>query len=200
MYQIVEAFKSVQGEGPFSGHPAVFVRLSGCNLSCSYCDTDHSTVNLKLTVKELSAAITAIAGTCKLLVITGGEPFLQDLTPIVMEMFALGWDIQIESNGTINPHAFEEWNAVCLVISPKGRGEVPLLLDYASAVKFVLSFGQEPDDFIPADVSIGCPIYIQPIDEKDEVKNLDNLRWCLDMCLTHNWILSLQLQKILEVR
>ena len=79
MIKINELFKSIQGEGPYTGHPAIFIRLAGCNLDCIFCDTDFeyrrqaSVEAIVEEVKQLSG------GKVKLVVITGGEPFLQDL-------------------------------------------------------------------------------------------------------------------------
>lgn len=201
MYRVNEIFYSLQGEGPFAGWPAVFVRFSGCNLSCDFCDTEHEAVNYNdLTAADLVDKIENIsAGRTKLVVLTGGEPFLQNLTPLVKELTQSNWGIQIESNGTVNPFGFDSWSAVYLILSPKGQ-EVPMLLDSANAVKFVLKDGQEPSDFIDSSQPICCPIYFQPVDEKDAKLNKRNLKWCASLALRHGCRLSLQLQKILGVR
>lgn len=200
MLQVNEIFYSLQCEGPYAGHPAVFLRLAGCNLSCDFCDTEFAAIRHEWDSMRAKDEILLISrGRTKLLVITGGEPFLQDLSPLVELMFERGWTIQIESNGTVNPHNFYSWGRVELVISPKGGG-VPALLRFADAVKFVLKAGQEPSEFIPWDVNIHCPIYVQPVDEKDDEVNRNNLLWCRDVALREGWNLSLQLQKILNVR
>jgi 7-carboxy-7-deazaguanine synthase len=196
MYKINEIFYSLQGEGPFSGHPAVFIRLSGCNLTCDFCDTQHQTAHLHMHATELVwGAISQAQGRTRLVVITGGEPFFQNIEPLVAEFSRAGWSIQIESNGTIEPKEGFPWKTVSLVVSPKS-GHPPTLMDKADAVKFVLRDGESPID-------IGVyrgPIYLQPIDDKDPVKNKANLEWCRDFALMKGWRLSLQLQKIINVQ
>jgi len=118
-------FFSIQGEGPYIGHPAVFLRLHLCNLSCSWCDTPY-------TWDENSPAfwnewkqfpITEIADQicqypCKRLVITGGEPLLQQDAITELIGFLGGWEIEIETNGTIIPNQIIS-NRCQFNVSPK---------------------------------------------------------------------------------
>lgn len=96
-------FLTIQGEGPFAGHPAVFVRLAGCNLQCPMCDTEY-TARTTLHVHTISKRI-AQAGMPqnppKLVVITGGEPFRQPIANLVRHLNGLGYHVQIETNGTL---------------------------------------------------------------------------------------------------
>jgi len=102
LYAVTEIFYSLQGEGYWTGRPAAFVRLAGCNLKCSWCDTDHSKreaateVNILHDVSHFALAHTRD----KLVVITGGEPTLQWLTPLVSILQSRGWFVAIETNGT----------------------------------------------------------------------------------------------------
>ena len=196
MLKVNELFYSLQGEGPFAGSPAVFLRLSGCNLTCDFCDTEHETVNHESCPKPLLTDAEKIArGETKLLVITGGEPFLQDLRELVGAFTEAGWTVQIESNGTVNPYDFQAWPKVQLVVSPKSSAP-PALLRHADCVKFVLRAQQPVPDFHCGKATI----YLQPVDDKDATVNKANLQWVVNECLRTGYKLSLQLQKIIEVR
>jgi len=200
MYKINELFYSIQGEGPFAGHPAVFVRFSQCNLTCDFCDTVHQPVNYVWSAKDIVDKCSALAGTCRLVVITGGEPFLQDLEPLINLFSEKGWLIQIESNGTLAPKDLSILDKVALVLSPKEKYKM-VITQYADAIKFVLRAGEEPQTLVVMDaLAYNIPIYIQPVDDKDDEVNRQNLLWVIQMCLKGNLRLSLQLQKILEVQ
>ncbi|WDU83038.1 7-carboxy-7-deazaguanine synthase QueE [Caloramator sp. Dgby_cultured_2] len=80
MYRVNEIFHSVQGEGSYLGCPATFVRLSGCNLNCPWCDTDHSEKEF-LTAKEIADRVEY-----EKVIITGGEPTIYDLEPLLLEL------------------------------------------------------------------------------------------------------------------
>jgi organic radical activating enzyme len=196
--KVNEIFYSIQGEGPFSGRPAVFIRLAGCNLSCDFCDTTHEDYRIRTTATLLEEASKISNGGVSLLVITGGEPLLQDITPLVRAFYKDGWEIQIESNGTINPHGFKDWDEVTLVVSPKCDGE--LIVRSPEAIKFVLKAGQEPELLFPHILMAPQNIFVQPMDEKDAEKNAANTKWCVELALREGWQLSLQLHKILGVR
>lgn len=110
-------FHTIQGEGPFAGSPAVFVRLAGCNLQCPLCDTEYT----KRTEASVDDVVTAVRDAipfwpggepnhhnpgrahCNLVVITGGEPFRQNIGKLVRELVTRGYKVQIETNGTFCP-------------------------------------------------------------------------------------------------
>ncbi|HDL60283.1 MAG TPA: 7-carboxy-7-deazaguanine synthase QueE [candidate division WOR-3 bacterium] len=111
MLLISEIFSSIQGEGPRSGVPSIFLRLGGCNLRCRYCDTAYSSFPeyrdqwLKLSTQKVVDKILKIKKREKNLVITGGEPLLQEnalflMLKIIHAEFAT---IEVETNGTIKP-------------------------------------------------------------------------------------------------
>jgi organic radical activating enzyme len=118
MLQLAEIFYSIQGEGTWTGTPAVFVRLAGCNLACDFCDTDYSLKRLAH-VDEVVAEVRAAGGDCPTVILTGGEPLAQAETSALIEALrADGRRVHIESNGTIfTPLPEDVW----LCVSPKER-------------------------------------------------------------------------------
>ena len=97
-----EFFFSIQGESLFSGLATIFVRLSGCNLRCSYCDTKYAYPNgKKIEIDEIVKRISSYK--CKLVEITGGEPLLQDETPkLIYTLLEKGYKVLLETNGSID--------------------------------------------------------------------------------------------------
>lgn len=134
-----EIFRTVQGEGPTTGVPSVFVRLADCNLACTFCDTAHSwnwrkhdraSETMELEVAAIASAVVALAGDgVRNVVLTGGEPLLQSepLGELAKTLRARGFAVEIETNGTLVPDDtlatyVTQWN-----VSPKlassGNGE-----------------------------------------------------------------------------
>ena len=123
--EVVEVFHTLQGEGPFAGTPAVFVRLAHCNLRCYWCDTDFTTHARTMTVDEVVQHVLSFTpqGPCSLVVITGGEPLLQDLEPLTSRLLSNGYRVQIETAGTVWQATMEflpfSEDNVLIVCSPK---------------------------------------------------------------------------------
>jgi len=98
---LIEIYKSVQGESSHTGRPCIFVRLAGCNLRCSWCDSEYTfTGGYKLSEDEVVAEIAKLAPV-KLIEFTGGEPLLQEreLIPLMNRLLAQGYELMIESSG-----------------------------------------------------------------------------------------------------
>ena len=98
---LIEIYKSVQGESSFAGLPCIFVRLAGCNLRCSWCDSEYTfTGGYKLTEDEVVAEIAKLAPV-KLVEFTGGEPLLQEreLIPLIERLLGTGYELMIETSG-----------------------------------------------------------------------------------------------------
>ena len=135
MLQLAEIFYSIQGEGTWTGTPAVFVRLAGCNLACDFCDTDYSLKRLA-TAAEIVAEVRSQGGDCPTVVLTGGEPLAQTETPALIDALrADGRRVHVESNGTVFTRLPDD---VWLCVSPKERvdrrmaaraNEVKLIVD-----------------------------------------------------------------------
>ena len=98
---LIEIYKSVQGESSFAGRPCIFVRLAGCNLRCSWCDSEYTfTGGYKLSEDQVVAEIEKLAPV-KLIEFTGGEPLLQEreLIPLIQRLLAQGYELMIETSG-----------------------------------------------------------------------------------------------------
>lgn len=208
MYTVKEIFYTLQGEGAQSGRPAVFLRFAGCNLwtgreqdrgaaVCRFCDTDFVGTDGPGGGKFASAAVLADAVASHWLadrnsqakpyvVCTGGEPLLQLDAPLIDALHACGFEIAIETNGTIAAPPGIDW--IC--VSPKGRA--PLVQRSGDELKFV--FPQEdasPEGLEALDFQ---HFFIQPMDCDERV---DNLEKSVAFCLAHpRWRLSLQMHKL----
>ena len=113
-YPIVEIFHSVQGEAFHSGVPHVFIRFGNCNLRCEWCDTNF----LEYEEMELDDIIDEVLKyNCKRVIFTGGEPCLQDLKTIGSELKKYGFNLSVETNGTIEVPELIDW--IC--VSPKDQ-------------------------------------------------------------------------------
>ena len=205
--EVKHIFPTLQGEGPYTGHPSVFVRLGGCNLACSFCDTDFEDFALR-GVSDIMAEVKILAQeqgvrVRHLVVITGGEPLRQNIVPLCEMLLAEGFKVQIETNGTLY-RALPE--GVAIICSPKntGGGYFPIrddLLARVQALKFILS---KHDDKYGDVGDVGqftyhTPVYVQPMDEYDAVRNAENLAYAAEMAQRHGYILSLQTHKILGI-
>ncbi len=99
--QITEIFKSLQGESTFAGLPCIFVRLTGCNLRCAWCDSEYTfTGGRKMTVDEVATEVERL-GPVRLVEITGGEPMLQEreAVPLMERLLAAGHTVLLETSG-----------------------------------------------------------------------------------------------------
>jgi organic radical activating enzyme len=206
---VEEVFYTLQGEGPFSGEPAVFVRLAGCNLACHYCDTEFESSNWKPEITELLAAIEAACPRhCKLVVVTGGEPFRQNIRPLVDKLLANQYRVQLETNGTLWID-LPESEALHIVCSPKTGSLHPSLEARIGSYKYVVAAGEsDPEDGLPilstqkAGVSMrlarpagSAPVFLVPMDVLDHEARQQNLQEAVALALKFGYRLTLQLHK-----
>lgn len=187
--KVNEIFYSLQGEGHFTGTPAVFVRLSGCNLSCPFCDTQHQH-GTQMTEEEIVEAIAEYPA--RHIVITGGEPTMQLTNSLIDKLHAAGWFVQIETNGTLPVPEDIDW----VTCSPKEGGEV--VLDEVDELKLLYPTAISPDD---DSLPRAKELRLQPLDTGDEARNREFVEQTIQYLLAHpEWKLSLQTHKILNVR
>lgn len=207
--EIQEIFATFQGEGPYVGWPAVFVRLGGCNLNCSFCDTEFES----FTSQPLDHILTTIETLAEkhadghyirnLVVITGGEPFRQPIEKLCEELISKGFSVQIETNGTLYRKIPREVDIIC---SPKAKGQKyhairDDLLQHVSAFKFIISAEKEGYTAI-SDIgqsAYAIPVYVQPMDEYDEARNKKNMEYAVKLALKQGYRISLQTHKIAGV-
>lgn len=160
---VQDVWGTIQGEGPLSGTPAVFVRLAGCNLACHFCDTEFESSTWRPSVAELLDRIhdvLASGHTTDLVVLTGGEPFRQNFGPLVEALNTSGFRVQVETAGTLwfsrewpgHPPRFARAPGLSensIVVSPKTpviRAEVA---EAAWAWKYVIRVGEVGADGLP---------------------------------------------------
>lgn len=218
--EVHSIFHTIQGEGPFCGFPCVFVRLAGCNLQCPGCDTDYTSTRTAMTP---DAIVTTVQEFRKggLVVITGGEPFRQNIRELCWKLHEAGYFVQIESNGTLEPIEGIPYNCdpaqrrgVYLVVSPKTGKIHPRAYRYACALKYVvahhdmnwldglpMSALDHPSNPHPARPTDGWnrPVYVQPMDSQDPEINKLNNRTAVEACLKFGHILQVQIHKVVGV-
>ena len=116
-YRVNEIFFSVQGEGVYTGRPAVFVRFAGCNLQCPFCDTKFDLFS-ENSGEDIIDRIRSVSVGCHTVVLTGGEPLLQVGSNLIDKLVILGYTVLIETNGTQIPR-FLPHHKVLITVSPK---------------------------------------------------------------------------------
>lgn len=212
-------FSTIQGEGPLCGHPAVFVRLAGCNLQCPGCDTEYTNGRATMDMSKLMDAIELelfyTKSKAKLIVITGGEPFRQpEVVSFINCLIEIkGFRVQVETNGTMQI-PLELHNECIVVCSPKAAKIHPSVAARANAFKYVLQAGNvREEDGLPLQalehratpyiarppVYYKGPIYLQPMDEKDDKRNHTNIQAVVENAMKFNYIVQLQVHKYLGV-
>lgn len=221
--EVHSIFYTIQGEGPFAGSPAVFVRLAGCNLQCPLCDTEYTALRVPMTPEEVLAKIKAASRDCALVVVTGGEPFRQPIGHLLDTLYDHGYRVQIESNGTLPPPALTHTEyrtqidhsqapGVFIVCSPKAGKVNQDLSNRACCFKYVMAISDGiGSDGLPmkalnhrANPYLARPpawwdrpIYLQPADEQDEALNDANVAAVVESCMTFGYTLQLQIHKII---
>ncbi|MFN5422292.1 MAG: 7-carboxy-7-deazaguanine synthase QueE [bacterium] len=193
---LMEHFYTLQGEGRYTGHPAYFIRLGGCDVGCVWCDVKESWDASKhplVSIEEITDYV--IASGAKIAVITGGEPLMHDLGALTSKLKDKGIRTHIETSGAHPLSGLWDW--ICL--SPK-KFKAPLqeVLSVADELKVVV---YNKSDFAWAEqhasmVSENCLLYLQPEWSKsDEMTPMivDHIKNC------PSWILSLQTHKFISI-
>jgi 7-carboxy-7-deazaguanine synthase len=219
-YKINEIFQTLQGEGSFTGQPSIFIRLQGCPVGCSWCDTKHTwvvspeqeverkdIVHKKVeneswgvfTIAQLNALFLSEGYQAKHIVITGGEPCMYDLTPLCNHFEAMGYSCQVETSGTFEIQVSD----LCWVtVSPKVnmRGGYKVLnsaLSRANEIKHPVATEQHIDDLkalLNEHAIVNKQIYIQPISQKQRATEL-----AIKSCIENDWRLSVQVHKYIGI-
>lgn len=208
-------FRTIQGEGPFVGRPAIFIRLAGCNLQCPGCDTDYTSNRLFLSPDEIIDEVMELSSPSDIIVISGGEPFRQDISALVtmLARHPHQREVQIETNGTLSIPGFP-YHLCTVVCAPKTGKIAKELTKHIKALKYVVTAGNiNPEDGLPLRVlqhpshpMVARPpatfigeVYVQPADDADPVKNAANLQVAIKSCMKHGYTLGLQIHKIINV-
>jgi len=219
-YKINEIFETLQGEGSFTGQPSIFIRLQGCPVGCSWCDTKHtwnvsiekevepqSIVTKKIendswgvfTIEQLKAVFLSEGYQAKHIVITGGEPCMYDLLPLCLEFERSGYSCQVETSGTFEIKVSDKcWVTVSPKVNMKGGYKVlKSALLRANEIKHPVATEQHIDDLkalIDEHKIVNKQIYIQPISQKKRATEL-----AIQSCIDNNWRLSVQMHKYIGI-
>ncbi|WP_213997145.1 7-carboxy-7-deazaguanine synthase QueE [Arsukibacterium sp.] len=220
LYKVNEIFETIQGEGSFTGVPAIFIRLQGCPVGCAWCDTKHTwLVNPELEVKldKMMAKAgdteqwTSVSAEqiltlfknegyqARHVVITGGEPCMYDLNPLCNTLQDAGYQTQIETSGTFEIRVpAKSWVTVSPKINMKGGYNVlQSALDRADEIKHPVAMDKHIAQLLQlleqTDISTKL-IYLQPISQQAKATAL-----AIAYCKKHNWRLSVQVHKYLGI-
>ena len=195
MYKINEIFYSLQGEGFHSGTPAVFVRFSGCNLRCHFCDTQHqdgTMMSLQEIVDEVNQYPIA-----PLVVLTGGEPSLFIDEAFVAELKQkTGKTIAIETNGTRPLPSNLDWVTLSPKTASEGGDAAPCVVKRCNELK-VVYLGQDLVQYAGIESKHR---FLQPCFCEDEKQCQANMKACVEAVKSHpEWRLSLQIHRVLNI-
>ncbi|WP_055439801.1 7-carboxy-7-deazaguanine synthase QueE [Pseudidiomarina woesei] len=221
LYPINEVFQTIQGEGIFTGVPALFIRLQGCPVGCPWCDTQHtwehkpedevsitavvekqgpSSTWANVTPQQMLNLFEQQGYTARHVVITGGEPAMYDLRPLGQALEQAGYQLQIETSGTFEIRTTDNtWVTVSPKLDmPGGYLVRPDCMKRANEIKYPVAMQKHIDQFDK--LLRSCPpnskaiIALQPISQRPRATEL-----AMRVCIERNWRLSVQLHKYLNI-
>lgn len=191
-YKINEIFYSVQAEGKYAGHPAIFVRLCGCNLKCPWCDTKYHNEGTFYTKQELESEVKKLSTDTKnvIVVFTGGEPTLQLKDE---EELLKGYDRHIETNGTKHVPVWIDY----VTCSPKSDIDFKKMDRRPDEIKVIYEKGR--DDYLKKlpTMAQGSRLYLQPLELNGKMNINETMKFILENPI---YKLSLQFHKMIGVR
>ena len=220
-YKVNELFQTIQGEGFYTGVPAIFIRLQGCDVGCAWCDTKHTwEINpdkqsdldsltdksnesecwSDVTAQQIIDEIDRLGYTANLVVITGGEPCMYDLRDLTTLLHENKFITQIETSGTypvlVNA---DSWVTVSPKINMRAKKEVlTSALERANEIKHPVGtekdINQLEELLKQLDSLDNKTICLQPISQKINATEL-----CMRVCIERNWRLSVQVHKYLNI-
>jgi len=219
-YKINELFETIQGEGAFTGQPSIFIRLQGCPVACSWCDTKHTwDINLEdevtsdamlakneesqawsaLSIKDVLAVIVTQGYQAKHIVITGGEPAMVDLRALCEELENHGFSCQLETSGTFEINVSNKcWVTVSPKVNMKGGYKIlNSAMLRANEIKHPVATEQHVDDLkalLREHNIVDTQVYLQPISQKERATEL-----AIKTCIENNWRLSIQVHKYIGI-
>jgi organic radical activating enzyme len=199
-YAINDTFYSLQGEGVRAGTAAIFLRFAGCNLQCSTathgfdCDTEFTSF-ARRSATEIVEFCAELAPAAEWIILTGGEPLLQADVPLCSTLKSAGYNIAIETNGTVEPGPELRELLNWITCSPK-VAEHAIKLTSCDELKYVRTFGQG----IPRPALSDAPFkLISPAFSGDQVQ-AKTLQWCVQLVKDNpDWRLSIQQHKIWRI-
>jgi organic radical activating enzyme len=192
----MEHFYTIQGEGYYQGKAAYFIRLGGCDVGCVWCDVKESWDETKHPLLKVEDLLLNVSKTpAQMVVITGGEPLMHNLTELTSELHAAGLQTNIETSGAYPLTG--EWDWICL--SPKKfKAPVPAIIPAANELKIII-FNKSDFDWAEkyaAQVTPACKLYLQA--EWDKAPEMTPR--IIDYIKAHpRWELSLQIHKYINV-
>lgn len=195
-YPLMEQFYTIQGEGYHQGKAAYFIRLAGCDVGCVWCDVKESWDKDKHPLSSVEDIVFQVLSTpARIVVITGGEPFMYDLDPLIQALHGKELKVHIETSGAYPISGKPDW--IC--VSPKKfKSPLPEVMPYADELKVVIF---NKTDFAWAEkyetlVSPSCKLYLQP--EWSKAEEMTPL--IIDYIKRHpQWEFSLQMHKYIHV-
>lgn len=182
---VIDIWRTIQGEGPFTGTPAIFIRFAGCNLRCYFCDTEFTEGTHEMSLEEIQDQVRSVAPPAvNLIVMTGGEPLAQPIAELASNLTGMGYHVQIETAGTVFQKALEPLirnGKLSLVCSPKTATLNSDVARFCDHYKYIIREGeQDPKDGLPnystqiegrfSDIARppnrrGVTVWVQPCDE-----------------------------------
>ena len=193
LWKVSEIFYSIQGEGKYTGMPAVFLRLAGCSMGCEWCDTKYAFAGGK-EMNNLEVLVELSKYPCKTVVVTGGEPTEQDLPALIGMLKSAGHTVHIETNGA---HDCDVSHADFVCVSPK-KYVSENMLKKADVIKLVVNEKTDLEDLKKYYnyENEKTTVYLQPESNQEE-----NTALCVKLVKEHpSARLSVQLHKLINIK